>query len=84
MDGIELANGYWELMDPAEHRRRFARDNDNRRQRELPEVAQDNAFLDALEAGLPNCAGVAVGFDRVVMLALGVKDLAQVLTFRGQ
>ena len=38
----------------------------------------------ALEAGLPNCAGVAVGFDRVVMLALGVKDLAQVLTFRGQ
>ena len=84
VDGIELANGYWELMDPAEHRRRFARDNDNRHQRELPEVAPDNAFLDALEVGLPNCAGVAMGFDRVVMLALGVKDLAQVLTFRGQ
>jgi lysyl-tRNA synthetase class 2 len=50
----------------------------------LHEVVPDNALLDALEAGLPNCAGVAVGFDRVVMLALGVKDLAQVLAFRGQ
>ena len=84
VDGVELANGYWELTDPAEHRRRFARDNDSRRQRGLPEVAADNAFLDALEAGLPHCAGVAVGFDRLVMLALGLQDLAQVLTFRGQ
>lgn len=84
VDGVELANGYWELLDPAEHRERFARDNDNRRQRELPEVEPDNAFLDALEAGLPNCAGVAVGFDRLVMLALGLEGLDQVLAFRGQ
>ena len=84
VDGVELANGYWELLDPAEHRKRFARDNDNRRQRELPEVEPDNAFLDALEAGLPNCAGVAVGFDRLVMLALGLEGLDQVLAFRGQ
>ena len=84
VDGVELANGYWELVDPAEHRGRFARDNDSRRQRDLPEVAPDNAFLEALEAGLPNCAGVAVGFDRLVMLALGAEGLDQVLTFRGQ
>jgi lysyl-tRNA synthetase class 2 len=71
-------------MDPGEHRERFARDNDSRRQRDLPEVASDNAFLEALEAGLPNCAGVAVGFDRLVMLALGADGLDQVLTFRGQ
>ena len=84
VDGVELANGYWELTYSTEHRRRFARDNDSRRQRGLPEIAADNAFLDALETGLPDCAGVAVGFDRLVMLALGLDDLGQVLTFRGQ
>ena len=84
VDGVELANGYWELMDPAEHRRRFAKDNKIRRQRALPVVASDEAFLGALEAGLPNCAGVALGFDRLVMLALGTNDLAQALAFRGQ
>ena len=75
VDGVELANGYWELTDPAEHRRRFAKDNESRGQRTLPQVALDEAFLDAMKAGLPNCAGVALGFDRLVMLALGVKDL---------
>ena len=84
VDGVELANGYWELTDPAEHRRRFARDNESRGQRTLPQVALDEAFLDAMKAGLPNCAGVALGFDRLVMLALGVKDLSQALAFRGQ
>lgn len=84
VDGVELANGYWELMDPPEHRRRFAKDNEIRRQRALPQVAPDEVFLDAVEAGLPNCAGVALGFDRLVMLALGVKDLSQALAFRGQ
>ena len=60
VDGVELANGYWELTDPAEHRRRFAKDNESRGQRTLPQVALDEAFLDAMKAGLPNCAGVAL------------------------
>ena len=82
IDGVEIANGYWELLDADEHRRRFATDGDTRQQRGLPAMATDEAFLQALEHGMPECAGVAMGFDRLVMLACGVKDLADVLAFR--
>jgi lysyl-tRNA synthetase class 2 len=82
IDGVEIANGYWELLDADEHRQRFATDSEIRRHRELPAMATDEAFLQALEHGMPECAGVAMGFDRLVMLACGVKDLADVLAFR--
>lgn len=82
IDGVEIANGYWELLDADEHRQRFATDGDTRQQRGLPAMATDEAFLQALEHGMPECAGVAMGFDRLVMLACGVKDLADVLAFR--
>jgi lysyl-tRNA synthetase class 2 len=80
-DGIELANGYVELASAAEQRRRFEADLAERRRRGLPEPAIDGRLLAALDAGLPRCAGVAMGFDRVAMLALGATRIDEVLAF---
>ncbi|WP_160179722.1 elongation factor P--(R)-beta-lysine ligase [Paraglaciecola mesophila] len=79
--GIELANGFHELANVEEQRQRFTADNDLRERNGLPNVAIDELFLSALEAGLPNCAGVAVGIDRLVMLALDKPNISQVLAF---
>lgn len=81
VQGIELCNGYWELTDPTEQRLRFAADNRIRQQAGKPEMAVDTALLDALEAGIPDCAGVALGLDRLLMLKLGTRDIADVLAF---
>ncbi|HXH02395.1 MAG TPA: EF-P lysine aminoacylase EpmA [Candidatus Competibacteraceae bacterium] len=81
LEGIELANGFHELGDSAEQRRRFQQDNARRRAQGLPEVPLDEALLAALEAGLPPCAGVALGFDRLLMLAAGKTRLEEVLAF---
>jgi lysyl-tRNA synthetase class 2 len=80
-EGVELANGYVELADPAEQGRRFAADIEARRRRNLPLPAVDERLLAALRSGLPACAGVAMGFDRVAMLALGARSLAEVIAF---
>jgi lysyl-tRNA synthetase class 2 len=80
-EGIELANGYHELTDPAEQRRRFDADLAARRERGLPEVPVDHRLLNALEAGLPQCAGVALGVDRLVMLAAGADRIDEVIAF---
>jgi lysyl-tRNA synthetase class 2 len=79
--GIELANGFHELTDAGEQRRRFEADRETRRRagRHVPPI--DEEFLAALERGLPDCAGVAVGFDRLVALATGQRDLAATLSF---
>jgi lysyl-tRNA synthetase class 2 len=79
--GMELANGFHELADPAEQRRRFERDLALRRARGLPEPPVDERLLAALEAGLPDCAGVALGFDRLVMVAAGAGAIEEVLAF---
>jgi lysyl-tRNA synthetase class 2 len=79
--GLELANGFHELSDAREQRRRIERENQQRSQAGLPEVDVDEYFLAALEHGLPDCSGVAVGFDRLVMLATGEEDIAKVLSF---
>jgi lysyl-tRNA synthetase class 2 len=79
--GIELANGYHELVDPAELRRRNKETNTLRiadGKRPLPEQSR---LLAAMESGLPRAAGVALGFDRVVMLAAGAKRLDEVVPF---
>ncbi len=81
VDGVELANGYHELTDPQEQRRRFAADLEARRRRGLATPALDEKFLAALEAGLPDCAGVALGVDRLLMLSLGAERLADVMPF---
>jgi elongation factor P--(R)-beta-lysine ligase len=79
--GIELANGFEELGDAAEQRRRFSADRRERAARNLPMPAMDEWLLAALAAGLPACAGVAVGMDRVLLLACGAQRLEQVMAF---
>jgi lysyl-tRNA synthetase class 2 len=80
-EGIELANGFRELADAHEQRRRFATDNAGRARAGLPVAAPDERLLAALAAGLPDCAGVALGFERVLMLATGARHIDEVLTF---
>ncbi len=81
VDGIELANGFRELGDAAEQRRRFERDQALRRSRGQRIAPLDERLLAALAHGLPDCAGVALGFDRLVMVALGLPDLASAMCF---
>ncbi len=81
VDGVELANGFHELTDVEEARRRFQVDSDTRRTAGLAAVAPDERLLDALASGLPPCAGVALGVDRLVMLACGAAALADVIAF---
>ena len=81
VDGVELANGYHELVDPYEQRRRFENDLEARRRGGLPDVPMDEHLLAALEHGLPPCAGVALGVDRLVMLAAGTRDISDVIAF---
>jgi elongation factor P--(R)-beta-lysine ligase len=79
--GMELANGFHELASSSEQRARFDRDNDQRRRRGLPAAPPDERLLAALAAGLPDCAGVALGFERVLMLAAGARHIDEVLAF---
>lgn len=81
MRGVELANGFHELADAAEQRHRFEADNVRRRSAGLPEVPADQRLLAALEAGLPDCCGVAVGVDRLVMLSTGAQHIDEVIAF---
>lgn len=79
--GMELANGYKELIDAREYRTRFEKENRRRADSGKPVIPLHDAFFRDLGAGLPACAGVAVGFDRLVMLGLGTTDIADVLMF---
>ena len=81
LDGVELANGFHELTDADEQQRRFEHDRARRKARGLADVPTDVYLLSALHAGLPACAGVALGFDRLVMLGAGVKSLEEVIAF---
>jgi lysyl-tRNA synthetase class 2 len=78
---VELANGYHELADAAEQRARFGRDLAVRGDRGAPQPPLDEAFLAALAHGLPDCAGVALGVDRLLMAMLGTGRIADVLAF---
>jgi lysyl-tRNA synthetase class 2 len=92
--GIELANGFEELTDAGEQGARFSRALETRKEIEhakngarqrgtgeetLPKI--DEKFLEALRAGLPPCAGMALGFDRLCMLLSGTAEIRQVLSF---
>jgi lysyl-tRNA synthetase class 2 len=78
---LELANGFHELGDAGEQARRFAADNAVRTARGQPARDVDERFLAALDSGLPPCAGVALGFDRVVMIAAGAAHIDEVIAF---
>jgi lysyl-tRNA synthetase class 2 len=79
--GIELCNGYHELTDAAELRRRIESESQRRVSEGLPALPVSNRLLAAMEGGLPPCAGVALGFDRLVMLAGGARSIAEVIPF---
>lgn len=81
IDGIELANGFHELQDAAEQRARFETDLAQRRAEGLEPIVIDERLLGALEAGLPACAGVALGLDRLLMVLDGGQHVREVLSF---
>ena len=80
-DGIELANGYHELRDPVELRRRNQSVNQLRELDGRSPLPTESRLLTAMESGLPPCCGVALGVDRLVMLALGKNNLREVMAF---
>lgn len=79
--GLELCNGFGELTNPGEQRARFERDLRVRAERGLPAYPIDAAFLQALERGIPPCAGNALGLDRLVALACGTRRIGDVMAF---
>ena len=83
-NGLEIANGYWELTDADIQRERFEQDNSLRRAMGIEELPIDERFISALKQGLPDCSGVALGVDRILMCILGVNDITHVLNIAWQ
>jgi elongation factor P--(R)-beta-lysine ligase len=79
--GVELCNGFGELTDPIEQRARFEADQEERARRGKPIYPIDERFLAALENGLPECSGNAIGFDRLVAIACGLGSIDDVMAF---
>lgn len=80
-DGIELANGYHELLDPQILRQRSAASNAARQIAGKPALPESSRLNSAMEHGLPPCSGTALGFDRLVMVATGARSLREVMAF---
>ena len=78
---LELANGFYELTDAKQQRRRFEHENTLRVQQDIETMPIDESLLAALENGLPECAGVAVGVDRLLMVLLNQSNISNVLSF---
>lgn len=81
INGVEIANGYNELLDANELRQRFDDDNQQREQQNKPQIPLDENLLAAMKYGLPECSGVALGFDRLLMLAMDKQAISQVQSF---
>jgi len=81
LDGVELANGYHELTDAAEQLRRLEQDNTRRGALHLAAIEPDWRLLAAIRSGLPDCAGVALGIDRLLMIAGGARHIDEVVAF---
>lgn len=81
VDGMELGNGFFELADPLEQETRFDKEIAYRREQGMSVVEKDRRLLDALQAGLPDCSGVALGVDRLLMVASGGRCIDNVLAF---
>jgi len=81
LSGLEIANGFHELANPEEQRRRFTQDLSVRGARGQTQPPLDEHLIAALRAGMPDCAGVALGFDRLVAIALGAGRLADAMAF---
>ena len=81
--GMELANGYLELLDASEQRARFESDNATREAKGLPRREIDERLMAALQSGLPSCSGVALGVDRLLMLLTDSNHIDEVISFGG-
>ncbi|MCX7102458.1 MAG: EF-P lysine aminoacylase EpmA [Methylobacter sp.] len=81
MNGVELGNGYYELTDAKEQSMRFDTELAIRQENNLPIMVKDQRLIDALAAGLPECSGIAIGLDRLLMLLSGSKSIEDVLAF---
>lgn len=79
--GIELGNGFCELTDPDIQKKRFEEENQARLAMGKDALSIDHHFMNALKAGMPECAGVAMGVDRMLMLALGIESLDGIVAF---
>ncbi len=79
--GVELANGFFELTDAEQQEARFRHDNIKRQQMNKPEINLDAAFMAALHSGLPDCSGVALGVDRLLMIAMNQSHINKVIPF---
>ena len=79
--GMELANGFHELADGYEQRARMDNENKQRVELDLPVIAYDEFFLASLDAGLPDCCGVAIGIDRLIMAGLNTPQISDVVSF---
>lgn len=79
--GIELANGYFELVDAREQKQRFEQDNLARKRIGLEEYPVDEKLIAALEHGMPSCSGVAVGIDRLLMAMHKISHIDEVISF---
>ncbi|MBD3653098.1 EF-P lysine aminoacylase EpmA [Kangiella sp.] len=81
IEGIELANGFYELADSRQQQARFEADNQWRKENNLPEISIDQRLISALEHGLPECSGVALGLDRLLMIQLKTNNIQDVIAF---
>ncbi|MDX2350180.1 MAG: EF-P lysine aminoacylase EpmA [Porticoccus sp.] len=81
LNGVELANGYYELIDPVEQKSRFDADLALRQAEGKPAMSVDTRLLAAMDSGLPSCAGVALGVDRLLMQLLDIDDISHVMPF---
>jgi lysyl-tRNA synthetase class 2 len=79
--GLELCNGYGEITDAEDLRRRFHEQIELRRSSGMPVPPLDEAYLEALQRGMPPCSGCALGVDRLVMLLTGKKSIEEVMAF---
>ena len=84
LDGLEICNGFSELIDAGEQQERFERDNAERVRRGKVPYPVDRHFLDALTSGIPACAGNALGVDRLLMALVGCRRLADVSLMAGR
>jgi lysyl-tRNA synthetase class 2 len=81
INGVELGNGFYELTDANEQNQRFNEEITLRQQKNLPDVLKDDRLIAALNAGLPDCSGIAIGLDRLLMLLSKSASIDEVLSF---
>ncbi|MCK4841874.1 MAG: EF-P lysine aminoacylase GenX [Methylococcales bacterium] len=81
VNGIEIGNGFFELSDAVEQEKRFDKENKQRQGKGLVLVDKDELFLSSLRAGLPDCSGIAIGLDRLLMAVTGSSSVREVIAF---